>query len=64
MEGRYDLLITADRNICAQQNISGRNICILVPQPGAGMSWLWVIKSWKWWLVCPLALMSSLKGLK
>jgi len=30
MEGRYDLLITADRNIYAQQNLSGREICILV----------------------------------
>jgi predicted nuclease of predicted toxin-antitoxin system len=30
MEGRFDLLITADRNIYAQQNLSGRNISILV----------------------------------
>jgi predicted nuclease of predicted toxin-antitoxin system len=30
MEGRYDLLITADRNIYAQQNLSGRSISILV----------------------------------
>ncbi len=30
MEGRFDLLITADRNMFAQQNLSGRNICILV----------------------------------
>jgi hypothetical protein len=30
MEGRYDLLITADRNMFAQQNLSGRTICILV----------------------------------
>lgn len=30
MEGRFDLLITADRNMFAQQNRSGRNICILV----------------------------------
>ena len=31
MEGRFDLLITADRNMFAQQNLSGRSICILVP---------------------------------
>lgn len=30
MEGRFDLLITADKNMFAQQNLSGRNICILV----------------------------------
>jgi len=30
MEGRFDLLITADRNMFAQQNLSRRNICILV----------------------------------
>ncbi len=30
MEGRFDLLITADRNMFVQQNLSGRNICILV----------------------------------
>jgi predicted nuclease of predicted toxin-antitoxin system len=30
MEGRFDLLVTADRNMFAQQNLSGRNICILV----------------------------------
>jgi hypothetical protein len=30
MDGRFDLLITADRNMFAQQNLSGRNICILV----------------------------------
>lgn len=30
MEGRFDLLITADRNMFAQQNLAGRNICILV----------------------------------
>jgi len=30
MEGRFDLLITADRNMFAQQNLTGRNICILV----------------------------------
>jgi hypothetical protein len=30
MEGRFDLLITADRNIYAQQNLSGRSISILV----------------------------------
>ena len=30
MESRFDLLITADRNMFAQQNLSGRNICILV----------------------------------
>jgi hypothetical protein len=30
MEGRFDLLITADQNVFAQQNLSGRTICILV----------------------------------
>jgi hypothetical protein len=30
MKGIYDLLITADKNIYAQQNLSGRDICILV----------------------------------
>lgn len=30
MEDKFDLLITADRNIYSQQNLSGRNICILV----------------------------------
>jgi predicted nuclease of predicted toxin-antitoxin system len=30
MEGRFDLLITADRNMYAQQNLSGRTISILV----------------------------------
>jgi hypothetical protein len=30
MEGRFDLLITADRNIYAQQNLKGRPICIPV----------------------------------
>jgi predicted nuclease of predicted toxin-antitoxin system len=30
MEGRFDLLITADRNMFAQQNLTGRSICILV----------------------------------
>jgi predicted nuclease of predicted toxin-antitoxin system len=30
MEGRFDLLVTADRNMFAQQNLSGRSICILV----------------------------------
>ena len=30
MEGRFDLLVTADRNMFAQQNLFGRNICILV----------------------------------
>ena len=30
MEGRFNLLITADRNMFAQQNLAGRNICILV----------------------------------
>jgi predicted nuclease of predicted toxin-antitoxin system len=30
MEGRFDLLITADRNIYAQQSLAGRGICILV----------------------------------
>jgi len=30
MESRFDLSITADRNMFAQQNLSGRNICILV----------------------------------
>jgi hypothetical protein len=31
MEGGFDLLITADHNIYAQQNLSGRGFCILVP---------------------------------
>jgi predicted nuclease of predicted toxin-antitoxin system len=30
MEGKFDLLVTADRNMFAQQNLAGRNICILV----------------------------------
>ncbi|MSP02288.1 MAG: hypothetical protein EXR07_14740 [Acetobacteraceae bacterium] len=30
MDGRFDLLITADRNIYSQQNLTGRRICILV----------------------------------
>jgi hypothetical protein len=30
MEARFGLLVTADRNMFAQQNLSGRNICILV----------------------------------
>jgi predicted nuclease of predicted toxin-antitoxin system len=30
MEDRFDLLVTADRNMYAQQNLSGRDICILV----------------------------------
>ena len=30
MEGKFDLLITADRNMYAQQTLSGRDICILV----------------------------------
>ena len=30
MEGRFDLLLTADRNMFAQQNLAGRTICILV----------------------------------
>jgi predicted nuclease of predicted toxin-antitoxin system len=30
MEGKFDLLITADRNMYAQQNLSGRTIAILV----------------------------------
>lgn len=30
IEGRFDLLITADRNIYAQQNLSGRSTSILV----------------------------------
>jgi hypothetical protein len=30
MEGRFELLIAADRNMYAQQNLSGRGICILV----------------------------------
>ena len=30
MEGRFDLLVTADRNMFAQQNLFGRTICILV----------------------------------
>ena len=30
MEGRFDLLVTADRNLYAQQNLSGRRLSILV----------------------------------
>jgi hypothetical protein len=30
MEGRFDLLVTADRNLYAQQNLSGRKLSILV----------------------------------
>ena len=30
MEGRFDLLITADKNIYAQQNFSGRTVSVLV----------------------------------
>jgi predicted nuclease of predicted toxin-antitoxin system len=30
MEGKFDLLITADRNMFTQQNLSGRDMCILV----------------------------------
>jgi len=30
MEGRFDVLVTADRNMFAQQNLAGRSICILV----------------------------------
>jgi predicted nuclease of predicted toxin-antitoxin system len=30
MEGSFDLLVTADRNMFARQNLTGRNICILV----------------------------------
>jgi hypothetical protein len=30
MEGRFDLLITADRNMYEQQSLAGREICILV----------------------------------
>ena len=30
MEGKFDLLITADQNLYAQQNLKGRKICILV----------------------------------
>ncbi|MET0971063.1 MAG: hypothetical protein ABWY18_17825 [Tardiphaga sp.] len=30
MEGRFDLLITSERNIYAQQNLAGRNVSILV----------------------------------
>ena len=30
MEGRFDLLVTADRNMFAQQNLAGRTISILV----------------------------------
>lgn len=30
MEGRFDLLITSDRNIYAQQNLTKRSIAILV----------------------------------
>ena len=31
MEGRFDVLVTADKNMYAQQNLAGRSICILVP---------------------------------
>jgi len=30
MQGRFDLLVTADRNLYAQQNLSGRKLSILV----------------------------------
>jgi hypothetical protein len=30
MEGRFDLLVTADKNMYAQQNLSDRTICVLV----------------------------------
>ena len=30
MEGRFDLLVTADRNLYAQQNLFGRQLSILV----------------------------------
>ena len=30
MEGQFDLLVTADRNLYAQQNLAGRSIRILV----------------------------------
>lgn len=30
MESRFDLLVTADKNMYAQQNLAGRSICILV----------------------------------
>ena len=30
VEGRFDLLVTADRHMFAQQNLTGRTICILV----------------------------------
>lgn len=30
MEGAFDILITADKNIYAQQNLSGRSLSILV----------------------------------
>lgn len=30
MEGRWDVLITNDRNIRYQQNMSGRNVSILI----------------------------------
>lgn len=33
MEEKFDLLITADRNMHAQQNLSGRTISILVLPP-------------------------------
>ncbi len=29
-EGRWDVLLTSDRNIKYQQNLAGRNICILI----------------------------------
>jgi predicted nuclease of predicted toxin-antitoxin system len=42
MEGSFDLLVTADRNMFAQQNPTGRNICILVCRSTAETtSWLW-----------------------
>ena len=41
MKGRFDLLITADRNMFAQQNLAGRAICILVLLVNSEtMSWL------------------------
>jgi hypothetical protein len=53
MEGRFDLLVTADRNMYSQQNLSGRDICIPCCRPtGEGMSWRWASKSRRSWMVC------------
>jgi predicted nuclease of predicted toxin-antitoxin system len=46
MEGRFDLLITADHNIYAQQNLSGRGFASSCCRPtGGGMSSRWESKS-------------------